>query len=162
MLDFDIQRCTRRCAKSGDELKPGDNFYSVLIAEGNKVLRYDYAEGNWEGPPEQSLGWWKSQMPSANANRVNWAPNDVMLHYFQELEDQDGKQETRYVLALLMVRRRVVRLEDTETDDDGNELLVLFCPKTENEYKVQVVDPTEEKILEVQDELAQLLFANAS
>jgi len=162
MLDFEIQRCTRRCAESGEELKPGDTFYSVLLSEGDKVLRYDYSERSWAGPPEKSLGWWKSQMPSASANRMNWAPNDVMLHYFQELEGQEGKQEIRYVLALLMIRRRIVRLEDTETDEDGNELLVLFCPKTENENKVPVVAPSEEKISEIQDELAQLLFANAS
>jgi hypothetical protein len=161
MLDFEVQRCTRRCAKTDRELNPGETFYSVLAAEGAEVVRRDFCEAAWEGPPEGAVGWWKSQMPELNAKKMHWAPNDVMLHYFEQLEGQADKQDVRYVLALLMIRRRVVRLEDTETDDTGRELLVLYCPRNENEYKTAVVMPNDQRAAEIQEELAQLLFANA-
>ncbi len=161
MLDFEIQRCTRRCAKTDRELHPGETFYSVLAAEGAVVVRRDFCDEAWEGPPEGAIGWWKSQMPEPNARKFHWAPNDVMLHYFEQLEGQADKQDVRYVLALLMIRRRVVRLEDTETDDTGREVLVLYCPRNENEYKTAVVMPDDQRAAEIQEELAQLLFANA-
>lgn len=160
MLDFEVQRCTRRCAETARELHPGEEFFSVLVSRGADVVRFDYCNEAWQGPPDDALGWWKSQMPSPHSNRVNWAPNDVMLHYFEQLEGQPEKIDVRYVLALLMVRRRVMRLEETETDVDGTELLVLFCPRNENEYRVAVAAPSPARIEEIQNELSQLLFAD--
>ena len=36
MLDFEIQRCARKCAKSDREFQAGETFYSVLISEGGR------------------------------------------------------------------------------------------------------------------------------
>jgi hypothetical protein len=84
-----------------------------------------------------------------------------MLHYFEQLGDSPDKQDVRYVLALLMIRRRIVRLEETEQDDQGQETLVLLCPRNESEYRVHVVIPGDDRAKEIQDELARLLFGDS-
>ncbi len=160
-MDYEIQRCTRCCAKTGRELEPGEDFYSVLIAEGADLKRLDYSAEAWEGPPDGVVGWWKSQMPGPTVKRMHWAPNDVMLHFFERLETQPDKQDMRYVLALLLVRRRVMRQEDQEHDEQGREVLVLYCPRREATYRVPVVTPGQSRIDEIQEELAKLLFAKA-
>jgi hypothetical protein len=161
MLDFDVQRPARRCSKTDKEFKAGETFYSVLVSEGAELVRYDYAQDAWNGPPEEAIGWWISQVPSPTASKVHWAPNDVILHYFRQLLDQSENRDTLYVLALLMIRRRIVRQVDTETDEDG-ETIVLHCQKDENDYRVPVCVPTESRAAEIQDELARLLVAKAS
>jgi len=161
-MDYEIQRCTRCCAATGRELAPGEEFYSALVAEGADLVRHDYSTEAWDGPPEGAIGWWKSQMPSPTAKRMNWAPNDVMLEFFEQLEQQPDRQDMRYVLALLLVRRRVMRQEESEQDEQGREVLVLYCPRRETTYRVPVVDPEESRINEIQEELAKLLFANAA
>lgn len=158
MLDFDVQRCTRRCAKTERDLHPGETCYSVLVAEGANVVRYDYGETGWEGPPENAVGWWKSQVPEANSKRAQGAPNDVLRGYFQQLLDQPGREDVRYVVALLLVRRRIMRLEDTEKDEAGGETLVLFCPREEVEHRVPVVMPDERRAQDIQDEVVRLLY----
>ena len=160
-MDFEVQRCTRRCAKTERDLQPGEEFYSVLVGEAGQTVRYDYSVDAWGGPPESVLGWWKSQMPDPNARKLHWAPNDVILHYFEQLNGKDDQQDVRYVLALLMVRRRIVRLEDTEQDENG-EIFVLYCPRKELEYRVDVVEPTPDRVREIQEEVARLLFAGAA
>ena len=162
MLDFEVQRFTRRCAKTDRELQPGEAFYSVLISQGAEVIRQDFAADEWEGPPEENLGWWKSEVPDPKSKKVHWAPNDVMLHYFQQLEDQPHKRDVRYVLTLLLIRRRVLKLEETKKDEQQQETLVVFCPKTETEHSVPVETPANERIEEIQKELAELLFAKTS
>ena len=159
MIDFDIQRCTRKCANTGRELQPGESFYSVLEQKGADIVRRDYCEEGWPGPPEESLGWWKSKMPDASAGKMRWAPNDVMLHYFEQLEAQPEMSDVRYILALLMVRRRILQLDKTETNEAGQEFLVLFCQRNETEYKVPVAHPSKSRINEIQDELARILYA---
>jgi hypothetical protein len=160
-MDYEIQRSTRCCASTGRQLEPGEEFYSVLIAEGTELVRYDYAPEAWEGPPDGVIGWWKSQMPDPAAKRMHWAPNDVMLEFFEQLESQPDKQDMRYVLALLLVRRRVMRLEEREQDEQGREVLVAYCPRRETTYRVPAVAPHQSRIDEIQEELAKLLFARA-
>lgn len=161
-MDFEVQRCTRHCAETGRELNEGEQFYSVLRAEGAEVRRYDYSAEAWHGPPEEGvLGWWKSQMPTREAKRSRMAPRDVLLELFAQLEGQPERQDMLYVLALLLVRHRVLRHEDTETDEAGREVLVLYCPRDETTHRVPATPPSDQRIDEIQDELAQLLYADS-
>ena len=100
---------------------PGNEFYSVLVARGAEVVRLDYAVEAWQGPPEDALGWWRSEVPDPKARQIGWAPNDVMLHYFEQLQDQEPKARALLRPDLLMVRRRIFKLETTERDEQGQE-----------------------------------------
>ncbi|HVW47547.1 MAG TPA: hypothetical protein VHA76_10875 [Solirubrobacterales bacterium] len=163
-MDYEIQRCTRHCAVSGREFNEGEEFYSVLVAEGSAVRRYDYALDAWSGAPEKALGFWKSRMPAkdASASKPKLAPGEVMLQLFTELEGAADKADMRYVLALLMIRRRLLRLEETQHDEAGQETLSLYCPRDENLYEIPVVMPDEVRAQEIQEELGKLLFASSS
>ena len=83
--------------------------------------------------------------------------NDVMLNFFDELAVQPEKQDMRYVLTLLLVRRRVFRLEEEERDAEGREVLTVYCPRREATYAVPAVMPAQERIEQIQAELAALL-----
>jgi hypothetical protein len=161
VLDFDVRRCTRRCHASERELQPGEEFYSVLVPQGSEVVRQDFAASAWEGPPEQNIGWWKSQMPEAGAVKVKMAPPDVLLDYFEQLEHVADKTDVRYVMALLLVRKRLAKWEVTETDDQGNRIMLLDCSRTQQQYRVIECDPTPEQIMQIRDELMQTLYAEA-
>ncbi|MDH3716591.1 MAG: hypothetical protein OES79_00595 [Planctomycetota bacterium] len=161
-MEFEVQRCTRHCAETGQEFAPEEEFFSVLMVEDAQIIRKDYCTAAWQGPPADALGWWKSKMPSRNAHRLHWAPNDIMLEYFEELQDQREKQDVRYVLALLMVRRRVLRVEDEAVNDQGGQRLTLYCARREKSYELDVVEPDRQRQQEIQEELAQLLFADAA
>ncbi|HYW78744.1 MAG TPA: hypothetical protein VE890_04170 [Thermoguttaceae bacterium] len=156
-MDYEVQRCTRHCETSGRDLAPGESFYSVLIAEGAELRRHDYSVEVWQGPPQGAVGWWKSQIPDQSARRKQWAPNDVMLHFFDELGRQPDKRDMRYILSLLLVRRRVMRLEESETDEQGREMIVLYCPRRDATYKVLAATPDEARAEAIQEELAKLL-----
>jgi hypothetical protein len=160
-MDFEVQRCTRQCATSGRLLQPGETFYSVLTVSGADVVRQDYSAETWAGPPSGALGWWKSQMPEPNASKINWAPNDVMLHLLEEMEPQPELADMRYVLTLLLIRRRVLRLEGSQRDERGEEWLVVYSHKKETTTRVRVATPNATRIHEIQAELARLLFADA-
>jgi hypothetical protein len=187
MLEFEVQRCTRRCAKTQRELQPGELFYSELVAEGGQVVRYDYAAEAWSGETEHNVGWWKSRVPGPSSARAHWAPSDVMLHYFEELESLPDKRDERYIMALLLLRRRIVRLEETPSAappgkgaaadratqaparveggpmgaaSSAGETLTLYSPRNEREYQVAVVLPTPARIREIQDNLTRLFFSD--
>ena len=55
LLDFEIQRCTRRCAATDQELRPGDVCYSVLEVRGAEIVRKDYSIQSLEWPAGRVL-----------------------------------------------------------------------------------------------------------
>jgi hypothetical protein len=156
-MDYEVQHSSRRCSITGREFAPGETYYSVLMAEGAEVIRHDYAADAWQGPPAEAIGWWKSQIPNRTEGKKHWAPNDVMLQFWDELAAQPDKQDMRYVLTLLLVRRRVFRLEEEKLDDHGREVLVAYCPRREATYDIPAIMPEPARVDEIQEELAALL-----
>lgn len=166
-LDFEVQRCTRRCAATDRPLEPGETCYSVLEVQGANVIRKDYCQSAWSGPPVEALGWWMMRIPEQSAKKVKLAPNDVLLELFDQLAEQPFQEDMRYVLALLLVRRRVLRVEAplelaSATTDPGSramseETLVVYSPKRETTYEVNATMPSNERIEEIQRQLSELL-----
>ena len=160
-MDYEVERCTRRCAATGRELQPGELYYSTLSVERRSIVRSDFSFEGWQGPPPGVLAWWKSHLPKAEAAKRTWAPNDVMLELFEGLETQPDQQDFRYVLALLLVRRRVMRVEETRADEQGRETLVAYCPRREREFQVLAVLPDPQRAEEIQTELSRLFLEPA-
>jgi hypothetical protein len=84
-----------------------------------------------------------------------------------ELDDQ---QDLRYVLTLLLVRRKVLRLDlpvgeiggrSAQNDHrPGVETMFVYCPQRDATYEVPVAMPSAERIDEIQQRLSELLVAD--
>lgn len=162
MIDFELQRCTRKCHATQRELRAGETIVSAIVRSGADVVRQDYSLEGWTGPPENCLGHWKSVVTEAVTKRVQWAPNDMMISYLEQLEQDPSREDVRYLLALLLVRRRIARVERSEKDESGTEFVMLYCPRNEVEYRVKVAFPSGQRVIAIQQELGQLLQAPAA
>jgi hypothetical protein len=160
-MDIELQRCTRHCAVNGRRLEDGEEIYSALVSRGAELERLDFSAEAWTGPDDTTIAWWKSRIPMPGAQRTRWAPNEVLLEVFQELLARPEQADKCFVIALLLVRRRILRLEDTEKNADGGEQLVLYSAREEKTYQVPVVTPDEGRIEAIQKELELLLFAGS-
>src|SRR5947209_3364061 len=128
MTDYQIEANTRRCAASGRALKTGDRCYSVLVDEGGKFRRLDYSNESWTGPPEGTFSFWISRIPAAEEKRQP-VDDEMLLDCFRRLEGEPdpGRLSFRYVVALLLLRRKQLRFEDARMDD-GREIIRAHCP----------------------------------
>ncbi len=108
--EFKVARCSRKCFAQGRPLRDGEWFYSVVVEEGEDLSRRDYSAEAWTGPPAGSVGWWKGRMPQAGARKMVLAPDPVLVDVLRGLEDSEARRELRYLLALMLLRRRVVTL----------------------------------------------------
>lgn len=161
LLDFEISHCSRHCATSGRTFAPTEPYFSTLHIEGGIAVRRDYATEAWHGAPEEALAWWKSQTPSAGGARLKLAPQDVLLNLFVELADQPDEAEFRYVLGLLLVRRRIVKLEETRRDAEG-ETMVLDCPRREERFELRVAPPDAQRTEALQRRMIDLLYGGVN
>lgn len=157
MTDYQIDANTRRCAHSGRELRPGDKYYSVLLDEAGKFVRKDYAAEAWTGPPDGAFSFWAGHVP-ADENRRPPIDDEMLVDCFQRLEGQTDPQRVnfRYVIALLLMRRRRLKFDEAKTEA-GEEVLVLRDARSRAAYRVVNPRLTEEAMTAVQDEVLKVL-----
>jgi len=159
----EIPRCTKLCATTGQEIAPGQTVFSVLLEDEGEYKRIDYSHEGWKNRPrsfgETELGWWKHKLPVLSDKKVKLAPNDILLTLFEQLAEQPEKQDLRYVLALLLIRRRVFRLEKEEKATNGEpwDKLTIYHPKTDTTHEIFVTILDRGRVKQVQDELAVLI-----
>lgn len=158
MLEYQIQPNSRRCCVSGRELKPGDTFYSVLLDQDGQFVRCEYSEEAWQNPPENVFSFWSGVVPTSDKEKKPPIDDDLLMDCLVRLEKEQetAKIHFRYVLALLMMRRKRLKFEETKTDQ-GQEFMILRDARTKELYEVVHPDLSEEEMLAVQDEVLKVL-----
>lgn len=122
-------------------------------------MRLDYSEESWTGPPEGVIGYWQSVVPDRTAGAVPRLDPDSLFEYFVQLCESPNQteQDYQYVLALLLLRKRRLLLEETMVVD-GHEAMRLIGTGGEGPFDVVERDLSESRIKELQDQL----FAGAT
>lgn len=160
LLDFDVRVCSRRCTVTDRELQPGEVYFSVLEEHGSELLRHDYCVEAWPGGPHNSLGWWRARVPTRDDAKPQLAPTDVMLNLFATLQDRPGDESFRYLLGLVLLRRKALRREDCHRNDDGQEVLTLYCPRRDEQFELTVVEPDAAETEQLQQRMIDLLYGD--
>src|SRR5579859_2713793 len=114
MTEYQIQEITRRCCLTGRELQPGERFYSVLVDEGGKFQRKDYSQEAWQGAPAEAFSFWAGRVPPREENRRPKIDDELLFDCFRRLEGETepGRINFRYVVALLLMRRKRFKFEE--------------------------------------------------
>ncbi len=158
VTDYQIQPNSRRCAVTGRELQPGERYYSALVEEGNQLLRRDYSQEAWTGPPPAAFSFWTGKVPPPEERARPRFDDDLLEECFHRLAGQTdpGRVNFRYVVTLLLIRRKRLKLESS-TVEDGVEVLTVRGVRDGSAH--QVVNPrlTEDEMRQVQDEVFQVL-----
>ena len=161
MINFELKRTNRKCSVTQRAFNSGEEYYSVLIDEDGELVRKDIAAEEWDEPPENCVGWWISKVPDLEHGKVYWAPKDVLISYFQYLVDQPDQTDTAYVMAILLLQKKQLRLLDTTTEDEV-EWMNLSCNATKEKFTVRVVPVPDNRVAAIQNELAEKLFTDVA
>jgi len=158
MQNFDIKRNARKCCQTDEPFRPGDCFYSELIeTDDGDLERKDYAADQWKGMAEGAIGWGKQTVPELASGKIYWAPDEVLLSYFQSLVKLPKQAEAAYVMGLLMVQKRLLSPEDSILEEPAK--LVLRERKSGEIYELAQQDIAPERIKQLEEELCQNLFS---
>jgi hypothetical protein len=157
-MDYQIQPNSRRCVVTGRELQPGERFYSALVEEGHQFVRRDYSNDAWQGPPPGAFSFWTGVVTTTLEKAKPRFDDDLLEECFHRLEGQTepSRLNFRYVVALLLMRRRRFKFENASVAG-GVETISLRCLRTHQKY--QVINPRlrDDEMVQVQEEVFQVL-----
>lgn len=159
ITDWEIQKTTLVCATSGREFAEEEEVFSALYDEENAFVRRDYSADCW--PPAdlaRVFSFWKTRAPKKDAPRKMFVDDEVILDFFRRLEGlaDERKRNFRYVLALLMMRKKTLKFKEMRRAD-GEMVMILYDKVSDCNY--EVIDPrlSEEQVEQVSEEIGQVL-----
>jgi len=159
MTVYQISGPARRCVITDRELRPGEKFYSALFDEAGQFVRKDYTVDAWSGPPAGAFAHWLGRIPVSDKPVKPTINDELLLDCFTHLKGttEPSKQNFRYVIGLLLMRRKRLKFDDVKKQSDGSEILILRDAKSGDRH--ETVDPrlNDEQMMTVQDEVFRVL-----
>jgi hypothetical protein len=158
MAEWDIHKPSGVCSGSGKVIEPDEEFIAALIETPGGLQRRDYSAEYWMANRPGTYCHWKSIMPKDDKKKKIFVDNDMLLAFFERLasETDEEKVNFRFVLTLVLMRKRLVKYDSSE-NIDGKEIWTVKI--TGRDEKAQVVNPniTEDKIEQLSEQLGQIL-----
>ena len=137
-------------------LAAGEVFYSVVRESDEDLIRVDISAEAWQGPPEDALGWWKGKMPDAGPGRMKLAPTHVLVELVKQMVDEPSRVPVRYLMSLMLMRKRALRPIANEEESNGT--LLLEVSADGSRIEVTECDVPAEDRDRIREELTELLY----
>lgn len=161
-MNWDIGKNSGTCTGCERTFQEGEVFYSSLFLDNAAFLRKDFCEGCWKGNPDTSFfSFWKTRLPRKDESRRLVVNNAAIFTLFLRLgehgehHDEPWAKNLRYVLALFLMRKKLLKLE-TQGRDDMGEFLELYSTEEDKLFKIHNPDLSEEEIVRLNDEILKL------
>jgi len=160
-MDIRLHRPQPVCSRTGRGFTAGEPFVSALVRGAGGLTRLDVAPEVWEQPPPGTIAWWRSRYPAPGETGPVLAPVDVLLDAFEALEEDPAAEPLRYLLALQLVRRKVLRILEPsgEAAAEAAGTLCLACRRRERDYRVRSLTAAEAADPDVAARLEALLWS---
>ncbi|MCU0915971.1 MAG: hypothetical protein MUC88_15625 [Planctomycetes bacterium] len=161
MADWEINRPLGQCSGSGQKIEPGQEYYGALVETEQGLQRRDFSGEYWEREKPSVFCFWKTKLAAANEKKQLFVSDDMLMAFFERLanETEPEKLNFRFVLALVLMRKRRLKYDGTKTED-GREIWSLRVAGEKD--LVEVVNPhlDESQIEALTSQIGQILQAD--
>lgn len=158
MEQWKVQRTSCRCSGTEKELNPGEEFYAALIEGEEGFERVDYCCEYWQANKPAVYCYWRSKVPVKDEKEKLLVDDDVLVNVFHRLDGENDTKKInfRFVLALILMRKRILKYESSDIIDNQE---IWKMKMVKNPNLIDVVNPhlDDEKIQEVSQELSTIL-----
>lgn len=162
---YDVARATGRCASTGAVIAPGETYIATLCERESDdgFDRLDYSMQAWErgDRPQRLFSSWRAVMPEPSRRAGAFVDDEVLLNLFHRLADDPQPQRIayRFVLALILLRKRLLKHDSTQNRGEQVVWLMRLKGEPPETPPIEVADPrlTSEQVREVSDQLGEVL-----
>jgi len=151
------------CVATGRAFQEGEEFYTVLFEDGDSFRRADYSLDAWQGPPEGSFCHFKSRVPIREKKRKLLVDDELLVNFFLRLSRETApvRVRFRFVLALILMRKRLLKYQESVAEPDGEEVWTMILPRDQSPHRVVNPKMTDDQIEGVSRELTAILHGDA-
>jgi hypothetical protein len=160
MTEWNIQPRSTACTSCGSPFGENQTYHTLLTIAGNEQQRRDLCEPCFAGANrDEFASYWQGEFklpPAAAPEPIQKDTAETLLRKLGETNDS-GHVAARYILAVMLERKRVLRHRDTIINENGNEVLVYEHAQSGESFSL--IDPhlRLDQLEQVQQHVADLL-----
>jgi hypothetical protein len=157
---YEVSRPQGKCFVTGNAIEPGAKMMAALRETPAGFERLDISLDAWPTFDRAGiLAFWQTTMPSPQQTKKKvFVDDQVLCELFERLADttEPAKVNFRFVLGLILMRKRMIIYESTRQDEGKEVWQVRFKGK---DQMLDLVNPhlTEDQVGEVSQQLGEIL-----
>jgi len=161
MADWEINKPIGQCAGSGKEIQYGEEYYGALVQSEEGFKRCDFCLEYWQNEKPEVFCFWKTRLPDPDEKKQIFIDDNMLMAFFERLENETDQEKInfRFVLAMILMRKRFFKYDETKIED-GNEIWRLKVVGDKNIVEVRNPHLNEEQIEQLSSQLGEILQTN--
>ncbi len=161
--EYNISKTSGQCFSCKSAMAPLQEFMAAVRETGEEFAREDYCLGCWQAHPVDGepgvVATWRAIVPKPEAKKKLLVDDELLINFFERLGgDADAaKINFRFVLALVLMRKKILVYERMKKDATGQETWIMRFKGGEALHEVVNPNLDETKISQVSEQLGQIM-----
>ena len=158
MSEWDINKPLGECFGTSRTIEAGEEYFGALVKTEEGLQRRDFCAEYWESEKPEVFCYWKTKLPHPDQKKQLFVDDQMLMAFFERLEKETEPEKVnfRFVLALILMRKRILKYDDTR-NEDGREIWRLRI--VGDKQITEVVNPhlDEEQIEDLSSQVGEIL-----
>lgn len=158
MSEWDINKPLGQCFGTSRKIEYGEEYFGALVRTEEGLQRRDFCADYWEHEKPDVFCYWKTKLPHPDQRKQLFVDDQMLMAFFERLEKETEQEKInfRFVLALILMRKRILKYDDTR-NDEGREIWRLRI--VGDKQIAEVVNPhlDEEQIEQLSSQIGEIL-----
>jgi len=159
MDEWEIEKPLGQCYGTGKKIEYGEEYFAALVETDQGLQRRDFCAEYWQDKNPDVFCYWKTRMPHPDQKKQIFVDDEMLMAFFDRLarETEQEKINFRFVLALILMRKRRLKYDSSKIEDD-KEIWRLRIVGSDKQF-VKLINPNlnEEQIEQLSSQLSQIL-----
>jgi hypothetical protein len=120
MDEWEIDKPVGTCYGTGRKIEYSEEYYGALVETEQGLQRRDFCADYWQSQKPEVFCFWKSKLPQPGQKKAQFIDDDMLMAFFDRLaeETEQEKVNFRFVLALVLMRKRRLKYDSSEVEND--------------------------------------------
>jgi len=159
MDEWEIEKPLGQCWGTGKKIEYGEEYFAALVESEEGLQRRDFCAEYWQDKKPEVFCYWKTKLPHPDQKKQIFIDDEMLMAFFDRLEQETEEEKInfRFVLALILMRKRRLKYDSSKIED-GRGIWRLRIVGGDKQF-VEVTNPNlnEEQIEELSSQLSQIL-----
>jgi hypothetical protein len=158
MDEWEIKKPLGQCYGTERKIESGEEYFAALVETEEGLQRRDFCANYWESQKPDVFCYWKTRLPEPGQKKQLFVDDQMLMAFFERLEKETEPEKInfRFVLALILMRKRILKYDDTRTEDSRE---IWRLRMVGEKQIVEVVNPhlDEEQIEQLSSQIGEIL-----
>ena len=158
MGDWEINKPLEQCYGTERKIEYGEEYFAALVETEEGLQRRDFCAEYWESRKPDVFCYWKTRLPEPGQKKQLFVDDQMLMTFFERLEKETEQEKInfRFVLALILMRKRILKYDETKNADDRE----IWCLRVVGDKQiVEVINPhlDDEQIEQLSSQIGEIL-----